>query len=185
MELIWMSTKVLLLTTVVAAAFFDWRTRKIPNVLIGIALVGALILQLSAHGLADGLIAWAAGTAAGMAAFIGLYMLRAMGAGDVKLMGAVGAFVGPGSALTIAVLACLAGGLIAILVMIRRKQGVHVWNSLNEKVAALQSRDLVGLQADKPACHTTATHAHRFPYAAAVGVGTVLAICGWPLGLVH
>jgi prepilin peptidase CpaA len=99
---------------VLAAAVCDVRTRRIPNWLVAAGLVVALFTQCLATGLATGSLSWLAGGATGLALFLGLYLARGMGAGDVKLMAAVGAFCGPADALYIALASCLIGGLMAV-----------------------------------------------------------------------
>ena len=58
-----------------------------------------------------------------------LYLLRAMGAGDVKLMAMVGVFVGPLGALSVALLTFVAGGVLALAVAARNGAlGRLFWN---------------------------------------------------------
>lgn len=56
----------------------------------------------------------------GFGAYFILYALRAMGAGDVKLMAAVGAIIGPLNWIAVFIASALAGGLFAIVLMIRK-----------------------------------------------------------------
>jgi prepilin peptidase CpaA len=58
------------------------------------------------------------GMLAGVALLICFYLLGGMGAGDVKLMGAVGAFLGPQGALMAFICTALLGGLYAVVVII-------------------------------------------------------------------
>lgn len=83
----------LLAAVVLAAAASDVKTRKIPNALaVGSAVLG-LALSAGLGGWA-GLRTSALGLALGFGLYFGMYLLHAVGAGDVKLMGAVGAIVG-------------------------------------------------------------------------------------------
>jgi prepilin peptidase CpaA len=95
------------------AAWIDLRTRRIPNL---ITIPGALLgLAVSpfAGGL-DGLQTALAGLAVGMAVMLPGYWLRSTGAGDVKLMGAVGALVGPWLVAVTFVVAALTGAAIGV-----------------------------------------------------------------------
>ena len=89
-ELIWAS--VLLLTF--AAAALDWRSRKIPNWLTVSGILAGIILRTTLGGWPSAKSSLeGAGLALGL--LLPLVLLRALGAGDWKLMGAVGAFMGP------------------------------------------------------------------------------------------
>src|SRR5712675_987614 len=91
----------------------DIRSHRIPNSLSLSALVAGLAFQLVEHGL-QGVTSGLLGAGVGLACFAPFYVCRAMGAGDVKLLAAVGAVLGPQGAFLAAVFALLAGGLGAI-----------------------------------------------------------------------
>jgi prepilin peptidase CpaA len=104
-----------LIATLVAlvsiAALTDLRWRRIPNALVAAGFAAALAWRLYLHRpLVD---AW---LGAGLALLIygALFAVRAMGGGDVKLMMAVGAFVGPLPWLLIFAVAAVLGGLAAL-----------------------------------------------------------------------
>lgn len=103
-----------------AAACTDVATRRIPNALtFGAALAGLLY-----HGIDGGLsgLGWsAAGWLVGAAVFFPFFALGGMGAGDVKLVAALGTWLGPLGAVQVAIAAALAGGLVAMIVMVRAR----------------------------------------------------------------
>lgn len=111
-----------LLLLVALATSSDLRSRRIPNRLVGGALVVALLEQCLQNGFIAGGCAWFLGFAIGMGLLLPGYLFRMMGAGDVKLMGAVGAFVGAVGALQIGLVSCAFGGVFALVMMIRRRQ---------------------------------------------------------------
>jgi prepilin peptidase CpaA len=95
-----------------AATVDDVRRRAVSNWITGTALVTAV----ACHALRAGLpgVAFALGGAGmGFAVFLTFYLLGAMGAGDVKLMAAFGALLGPVGILIAAVLTAIAGALTA------------------------------------------------------------------------
>jgi len=100
----------LLLTT---AIYTDLRWSRIPNWLTFPAMAMGLLVQTWIGGLHGALISLA-GLGVGMGLFVLLYACRALGAGDVKLMAAVGSMLGPSGALSVAALSVLAGGLYAL-----------------------------------------------------------------------
>jgi len=121
--------KAVLLTLVLGAAIFDVRYRRIPNwlslggVLVGLAL--NTFLYQGWPGLRFGLI----GMAAGFGLYFALYALRAMGAGDVKLMAAVGAMAGWQNWFGIFLITAVIGGMMAlILVATRGRVKKTLWN---------------------------------------------------------
>src|SRR5437762_8698439 len=80
------------------ACVFDLRSRRIPNVLT----LGAALVAFIASGLAGGssaLGASLAGWALAAAIWLPCYLLGGMGAGDVKLMAAIGAWLAPAAAI--------------------------------------------------------------------------------------
>lgn len=108
----------------VLAVITDLKDRKIPNKLVLFGLIASLVLQSLSMQVA-GSLNWLVGVAVAFACFIPLYLLRAMAAGDVKLMMAVGGFLGYPLILSAVMYSYLAGGLIAIgyvLVMGRFRQ---------------------------------------------------------------
>ena len=102
-----------LLWMLTVAVITDLSARKIPNSLIVFGLVASLVCQLIAMQGAGGLN-WLAGVAVAFACFIPLYILRGMAAGDVKLMMAVGGFLGCPLIITAVAYSYMAGGVIAI-----------------------------------------------------------------------
>jgi prepilin peptidase CpaA len=97
------------------AAACDLRTRRIPNVLT----FGAAGAGFAYHVLSGGVAALghsAAGWLVGAAVFIVPFALRGLGGGDVKLLAALGAWVGPYDVLWLALYAGIAGGVMALIV---------------------------------------------------------------------
>src|ERR1700693_231262 len=111
--------QIVLVLLVTRAAIYDIRFRRIPNWLV---LTG-LVLGL---GLNTFLFRWSGARASllgiGLAFLIyfPLYLMRGMGAGDVKLMAAIGAIVGAANWFGIFVVSALLGGLVALIVLLVR-----------------------------------------------------------------
>lgn len=99
----------------VIAAVCDLRTRRIPNVLT----FGTTLIAIAAHSYDSG---WSgagtalAGWAVGVAFFFPIFALGGMGGGDVKLLGALGAWLGPMAAVWVALFTGIAGGVMALCV---------------------------------------------------------------------
>jgi len=104
------------ITALVVAAVACWtdlRTRRIPNVLT----FGAAGAGLAFHVFVSGNPLTAlAGWITGVLLFSPLFLLRGMGAGDLKLLGALGAWLGPLMAFRIGLWSAVAGGVLAVAV---------------------------------------------------------------------
>lgn len=104
---------VALVAVLVTAIGTDLHSSRIPNWLT----LSAMGFALASHawlGSLQGAIFSLAGLGAGLGLFLILYVSGSIGAGDVKLMAAVGALIGPSGALISAVLAILVGGVYAL-----------------------------------------------------------------------
>lgn len=110
----WRTGTLLLLLSV--AAVFDLRFHRIPNwlVLAG-ALFGVIYNTIAPTFPGNTILFPLAGIGMGLLLFLPLYFLRAMGAGDVKLLAMVGAFLGAGATVRVALLSIIAGGVLAIV----------------------------------------------------------------------
>jgi prepilin peptidase CpaA len=99
----------------------DIRFQKIPNLLTFPAMVTALCYHMATGGL-EGFLFSGGGLVLGTAIFFIPFLLGGMGAGDAKLMGAVGAAIGTKGVLITAVLTCLFGGIYALIILIIRRE---------------------------------------------------------------
>lgn len=106
-----------LISLLATAIMTDLRSSRIPNWLTIPAMVFGLACHAWLHGL-QGLLFSLYGLFMGLGLFLLLHVFGIIGAGDVKLMTAVGALVGPEGALESGVLAMLVGGLYAFVAMI-------------------------------------------------------------------
>jgi len=114
----------------VVAAVWDVRERRIPNRLVGIiAVLGLVYTVIQAPG-AQGLLRGGAGMGVGLLCWLPFYFLGWLGAGDVKLFGAAGAWLGPPRAVEGAVIAALAGALLAIIWMFKSQGMKNAVNTL-------------------------------------------------------
>src|SRR5713101_1552456 len=155
-------------TVAVCAAISDVKERRIPNLLTYPALVAGLLLQGILHGW-RGLLASAGGGLLFGGVFLLFYLVRAMGAGDVKLAAALGCIVGPSASLQVLFATALAGGALAIVFMVLSGRIVQtlrntLWVAAFHAQHGLQTHPMVNL--DNPA-------AVRMPYGLAFAAGTL------------
>ena len=151
-----------------AALYTDIRTKRIPNlVTIPIALIG-LVYHLLAAGSVAGLFYALKGLFLGCLLLIIPFMLGGMGGGDVKLLGALGALVGPVAVFWAFLYGAMAGGGIALFIMIRGAGLPLFKNFWNEISIFVLTRHRV----------EPATDAKRFPYTVPMAIGFVIFIIG-------
>ncbi|RQR46259.1 MULTISPECIES: prepilin peptidase [unclassified Burkholderia] len=154
---------------VVVAASTDITSRRIPNRLVVIGLAGALIAQCALHGVQAGALAWLAGAATGFGLLLPFYLLRGMAAGDVKLMLAIGAWVGAQMTFYIVLAAFLAGGIGAIGFALLRGRVREMWAN----VVALIARRASGARAGATDGPVEFASVGALPYGVAIAAGTL------------
>ena len=111
---------IILFVTLVLAAAFDLRQRRIPNVLTLPVMAGGIIYWSVFSGV-DGFMHGTGGLLLGIGFLVIFYLMGIMGAGDVKLMGAVGSFLGPQGVFHAFLYSAIIGGLYALFVLARSK----------------------------------------------------------------
>ena len=161
-----------------AAMWHDTATRRIPNTLVLWGSLTAIGLSLSPHGI--GLGSSLAGGLVGFLGFLVFYLLRAVGAGDVKLAAATGLFVGHPDMWWVNLLVLLAGGAMALTWAICTAQlGTvvhHLQSGMRERWLKRHDVDMDTTSNPFPLSST------RLPYAVAIGLGTGLHLLhNWPV----
>jgi prepilin peptidase CpaA len=118
------------------AGWTDWRSRRIPNWLT----VPGAILGLAANTLAQG---WPGmkssleGVGLGLLLLLPLVVARALGAGDWKLVGAIGAILGPHDLLLVLAAAVLIAGVMAMALVIYKKRLGQTLRNIGSLLLAL------------------------------------------------
>jgi len=153
------------------ACVWDLKSARIPNWLTFTAAAAAIVFHtLAPQG--QGVGAAAAGLLLGLAIFFPLFALRAMGAGDVKLLAAVGAWVGSGTVFWVAAYGSVAGGVLALLVMVARG---HFWQGLQNIRTLLMFWWLSGIK-PLPSVSLDDPGSVRLPYAVPIAVGLMVTL---------
>ncbi|MBG0775510.1 MAG: prepilin peptidase [Desulfovibrionaceae bacterium] len=155
----------------IAAAATDLASRRIPNLLTFPAMLVFLGLHAIAAGM-PGLLYSLAGLGAGFALLIVPHMFGVMGAGDVKFLAAAGAALGWYGVIWAFLLASVAGGVYAlILIAVRRGVAVRLFAGLREQFQMLVATGRVHVR--------SGTHGlPRLCYGVALAAGT-LAVTAW------
>ena len=152
------------------ACVSDLRTRRIPNVLNLVLAVGGVVFSVAAFPLGEAMARAGLGLLVGLAIWIPFWLLRFLGAGDVKLAAAAGAWLGAAGTLRAAVIALMVGGVLALGVLLwQRKLRDALVSAFAWSAAAHAGR----LEAPSPLVRTK----YQLPYGVALAMGAALA--GW------
>jgi len=160
-----------------AAVLHDLLFRRIPNGLVLLGMMLGLFIQSYLHpgaglfsdpGGSLGLDGALLGALTGLALFLPLYALRAMGAGDVKLLAMLGVWLGPASVAWTALWTLLAGGVLALV--------VALWSGVLRQVCMnvyvmLSTSALHGPGHHRMTLEAPAETTGQLPYAVAIACG--------------
>jgi prepilin peptidase CpaA len=162
---------VILTAFVVVCCVVDVRTRRIPNVISGPAVVVGILLNTLFFGL-PGLAGSLAGVAVIVAILLAPFALGGLGGGDVKMMAAVGAFLGPRLAVYGLLVGMILGGVVMIVHLARIGRLAEKVTKLRAMVfsaAVLRSVDPLRMAVDDPV-------AISLPYSIPLGLGATLVV---------
>lgn len=156
--------EVLLALLVTLAAVTDLRTRRIPNILVLVFALIAFAAQIFLFGL-PGLRTAALGFGLGFILYFPLWLLHARGAGDVKLLAAAGAFLGPTDTLILFIVAAILGGILALLLVLFKNRTRQTASNV-----ALILSDLLRFR--RPAASVKDPRSLRLPHAPVIALAT-------------
>ena len=173
-----------LLALLVAAAVSDSRSGRVPNWLVFGGALYAVVYNafFPLYPRDIGALFALGGLAVGLAAFLPAYLFRIMGAGDVKLMAMVGAFLGPWSTVGAVLSTLIAGGVLTLALAL---SGGRLGRMLHN--VAMICRGTVFTLSTTGAGGTVTTDgpsAGRMPYGIAIAVGTIAYLTFSQLGLI-
>jgi prepilin peptidase CpaA len=156
------------LAVAVIGSATDIATRRIPNRLTYFAMLAALAGRFAVHGW-RGLGSGIAGGLIAGGAFLVFFLIRAMGAGDVKLVTAVGCFVGPTTAVEVVLASTIAGGVFALIFALWQGRLRIV---LANVVKILRFHATEGAEVH-PSLNLSNPQSTRLPYGVAIAAGVL------------
>lgn len=150
------------------AGYTDWRFRRIPNWLTIPALLLGIALNTLVRGWAgtkDSLL----GAGLGLALLLPFVIIRALGAGDWKLVGALGAFLGPRQLILVLIVTILVNGVMAVSMIVWKKRVKQTARNFVHMLAAFATFQMPGreLTLDNP-------DAVKVPFGVAVAFAMIL-----------
>jgi prepilin peptidase CpaA len=159
-------------TLVVAAVIDGWKL-KVPNWITFPMIVSGWIYSatLSSHAGFDGLMYSLFGTVVGLALLLPAYAIGGMGAGDVKLLAGVGAWVWGTETVYAFAVSAIVGGVIAVLMVLSRRswhkhQG-QFWMIANEILTVKDPEKLAAIAAERKSSMML------LPYGIPIAIGTI------------
>lgn len=136
----WELTLAVLVPGILYAAWIDYSEKRVPNWLNAALAVAGLTAQTAFFGI-DGLGWGFFGLFIGFLVLIGPWLLHGMGAGDVKLMAAIGAWLGPWLTLYSFAAGAILGGVVAIIMIASTGRTVHAITNLQTIVTKMKRLD--------------------------------------------
>lgn len=151
------------------ATFTDLRSRRIPNWLVLPFLLAGIVVSAWLHGW-NGVGQSFGGLALGVLIFGIFFWMGGMGAGDVKLCAAIGAWIGPNQLFIALVITAMAGG---IMVLCWYVFGRFLKGFFMKTADLLRGRKERALHSD-PEMAIPALLKRKMPYAPAIAIGTLM-----------
>ena len=163
------------------ASVSDYRTFKIPNWLTGSGMVFGLIysavVPFSIH---HGFLWALGGLLLGFVIMLPCYALRIMGAGDVKLMAMVGAFLGVADILPAVIFSFITGGIVALVFAVYNKALLRMFGNVKNITQMMLLSAIGGFRPDVQI--EAGKSAGKLPYGICISIGTVSYVVAKQLG---
>jgi prepilin peptidase CpaA len=150
------------------AGWTDWRSRRIPNWLT----VPGLLIGLAVNTVAGGWVGLKIallGAGLGLLVLLPFVLVRSLGAGDWKLAGALGAFVGPGALLNLLMVSVFIAGVMALGLVIYKRRLRQTFRNIGRLLASMATFRMPGTEVslDNP-------QSLKVPYGVALALAVVL-----------
>lgn len=172
-----------LIALLALAAVSDYRSFRIPNLLTGSGLVFALIYNIAYWPEPHTQWWWApAGMLLGFGVTLPMYALRVMGAGDVKLMAMVGAFLGVGGTLNALLFSFITAGLAALLFAAAHRVTARMLSNVRTLVSGMMWSAVAG---SRPVVEASAIQSvGRLPFGVSIAFGTTAYLVAQQIGFI-
>jgi prepilin peptidase CpaA len=159
----------LLIPITVLITYYDVRFRRIPNAFVLATLLSGLILNITDGGWAGAMVSLKGGALAfGLMLF--LHIFSAMGAGDVKLFGAIGSLIGVSWVFQTFLIVLITGGVLAVIVSLRNGKLRETW----QRVLLIFINLFSGWQ--PPRFPAPTDRQATIPYGVAITFGTLISL---------
>ncbi len=157
-----------LLLALGVASVYDWRFRRIPNWLTFSMIFAGLFLQTFSDG-PDGFKNSILGLCLGLFLLYIPFLLGGVGGGDVKLLGALGAFLGPFSLVHVFLASAVIGGIFSLMEIARKKVWRQTCESLKHRLLYLALQQKFASESEVAFSKNPVS----IPYAISITLGTL------------
>ncbi len=174
-----------LIGTLLLAGAIDLVHNRVPNWLVLAGLGYALVYNAFHPDYVHdgvGMLGSLEGIGVGFLLTLPFYLLRGMAAGDVKLMAMTGAYLGPWDGLHAVLWSFMAGGVLALAIVLVKGRLGRLWRNLSQAVLVGSLQLAAGSAPSTQIARSES--AGMLPYAVAIAAGTTLFLIARQLGLV-
>ena len=175
MDPFWGITCAILVPGVLLASWIDYSQRRVPNWLNAALIAIGFVVQGYFHGI-SGVWAGLGGLAVGFGVLIVPWLMHGMGAGDVKLMAAIGVWFGPWMTLVSFAVGGVIGGIIAVVMITAGKKIGSAWRNLGVIMVKCSNRDT--MFSDFGSAHSFGSSSALLPYGVPLTIGSLIVLTG-------
>ncbi|MBU0640809.1 MAG: A24 family peptidase [Planctomycetes bacterium] len=172
----WEITLAVLIPGILYASWIDYAQRRVPNWLNATLAAAGLIAQSAFFGWTG--LGWGClGLLVGFAVLIIPWLMHGMGAGDVKLMAAIGAWLGPWLTLVSFAAGAIIGGVVAVIMIYTSGRAVHAYT--NMQTIATKMRHLNTAFGEFGGAKTFGDTSQLLPYGVPLTAGTLCVLLAY------
>ncbi len=174
----WLTICALMIPGILYASWIDYKERRVPNWLNAAIAAAGFMAQGYFHGL-DGLATGFLGLLVGFATLIVPWLMHGMGAGDVKLMMAIGVWLGPWLTFVSFCTGAVVGGVIAVVMILGTGRLWHAWANLATIAEKVSHRSTIF--SEFGSARSFGNTSQLLPYGVPLTIGTLMVCFGQPL----
>ena len=167
----WVTNCVVLVPGILWASWIDCKQRRVPNWLNAAIAAAGFLAQGYFFGL-SGVAAGLTGLAVGLALLIVPWLMHGMGAGDVKLMMAIGVWLGPYLTFLSFCVGAVAGGVIAVIMILLAGRWWHAYANLITITQKVSSRSTIF--SEFGSAKSFGSGSQLLPYGVPLTIGTLI-----------
>jgi len=179
MDAYWGATCAILVPGVLLASWIDYSQRRVPNWLNASLIASGFVVQGVFHG-GEGLLGGLFGLLVGFGVLIVPWMMHGMGAGDVKLMAAIGVWFGPWMTLIAFCVGAVIGGVIAVIMIVGSGRTRCAWANLGTIVVNIHSRET--MCGEFGSAKSFGSTSQLLPYGVPLTIGSLIVLAGQVFG---
>lgn len=175
----WGVTCAVLVPAVLTASWIDYAQRRVPNWLnAALATTGFLAqgLFFGVPGVVNGLL----GLLVGLGVLIVPWAMHGMGAGDVKLMAAIGVWFGPWMTMVAFIVGALVGGVLAVVMILAAGRWSMAWANMG--VILLKMRSKETMFSEFGSAKSLGPTPQLLPYGVPLSIGSLIVLSGQVFG---